>query len=107
MAPARGSSIGVRTNTIQGVKQKEVGDPLAAHRRYSRKNIPIEDPEEFMIGIPPNARLFLALGSRTFLAKRLNRNIDRCSFAISCPNTWRIRDLDRYIYIKFNFQYYT
>lgn len=37
VVPARGSTIGVRTNTIQGVSPKEVGDPLAALRRYSEK----------------------------------------------------------------------
>lgn len=51
VAPARGSTIGVRTNTIQGVSPKEVGDPLAALHRYSEKEILTEDPEEFITGI--------------------------------------------------------
>ena len=74
VVPVRGSSIGVRTNTIQGVKQKEVGDPLTALRRYSRK-IPVEDPKEFITGTWMDG--CFSFWDRVLLLKRFNRNINR------------------------------
>jgi len=44
MAPARGSSIGVRTNTIEGVKPERGWRPFAG----TREKILAEDPEEFI-----------------------------------------------------------
>lgn len=73
VAPTRGSSTGVRTNTIQGVKHKEVGDPLAAHRRYSRKKSPLK----ILRSSWPASECF-SLWDRVLLTKRLNRNINRC-----------------------------
>lgn len=74
VAPVRGSSTGVRTNTIQGVKPERGWRSARDPSQVLRKKIFTEDPEEFITGTWMDGCFSFRYSIP--LAKKFNRGIN-------------------------------